>query len=406
MADGRVFVSGGSAVNNAATGVAYTSEIFDPATSSWSTGPTATRMRLYHSTSLLLPDATVITMGGGTPGPETNLNAEIYYPPYLFDGDGNPAARPTIAFATTAADPGTTLAIEIARRGVDRAGLVGQARLGHPLGRHGPALPRPALHRLRDHAAGDAAGERQPHAAGPLHDLRRSTPPACRRRRRSCGSTWPANRRRRRPRRRHRPRRRTTTTTTTTPTDHVDDVQTSTTTTTSTSTTTSTTLDHHDDAATTAAPACRQRRLRDQLGAERNHGRGDQPAGWTSPSGGIEVWRSVPGTPPGRAVEHRDRSGRTRQRSSRPWPPQAGRRYTLSFLQSPRPGVATSSNKFTVHWNGTNLGTVARNGKGLTTTSWQPTTFTVTGPERPDLVPRERHRQRRALIDDVRLVAN
>ena len=85
MADGRVFVSGGSAVNNAATGVAYTSEIFDPATNSWSTGATATRMRLYHSTSLLLPDATVITMGGGTPGPETNLNAEIYYPPYLFN---------------------------------------------------------------------------------------------------------------------------------------------------------------------------------------------------------------------------------------------------------------------------------------------------------------------------------
>jgi hypothetical protein len=73
MADGRVFVSGGSAVNNAATGVAYTSEIFDPGTNTWSTGPTATRMRLYHSTSLLLPDATVITMGGGTPGPETNL---------------------------------------------------------------------------------------------------------------------------------------------------------------------------------------------------------------------------------------------------------------------------------------------------------------------------------------------
>ena len=112
MADGRVLVSGGSAVNNAATGVAYTSEIFNPATSSWTTGPTATRMRLYHSTSLLLPDATVITMGGGTPGPETNLNAEIYYPPYLFNGDGTPAVRPTITTATAVTDPGMTLSIE------------------------------------------------------------------------------------------------------------------------------------------------------------------------------------------------------------------------------------------------------------------------------------------------------
>ena len=100
-------------MNNAATGVAYTSEIFDPATNSWSTGATATRMRLYHSTSLLLPDATVITMGGGTPGPETNLNAEIYYPPYLFDGDGTASrAADDHVRRRRVADPGTTLTIE------------------------------------------------------------------------------------------------------------------------------------------------------------------------------------------------------------------------------------------------------------------------------------------------------
>ena len=111
MADGRVLVSGGSAENNVANGVAYTTEIFNPANNSWSTGATATRMRLYHSTSLLLPDATVITMGGGTPGPETNLNAEIYYPPYLFNDDGTAATRPTITSATTVTDPGGTLSI-------------------------------------------------------------------------------------------------------------------------------------------------------------------------------------------------------------------------------------------------------------------------------------------------------
>ena len=50
--------------------------------------------RLYHSTSLLLPDGSVLTAGGGAPGPVTNLNAEIYYPPYLFkkDGSGQPAS--------------------------------------------------------------------------------------------------------------------------------------------------------------------------------------------------------------------------------------------------------------------------------------------------------------------------
>jgi hypothetical protein len=40
----------------------------------------------------------VLTGGGGAPGPVNELNAEIYYPPYLYlqDGSGNPAPRPTI----------------------------------------------------------------------------------------------------------------------------------------------------------------------------------------------------------------------------------------------------------------------------------------------------------------------
>ncbi len=45
--------------------------------------------RLYHGNALLLPDATVLVFGGGAPAPTGvagNLNAEIYYPPYLFSG--------------------------------------------------------------------------------------------------------------------------------------------------------------------------------------------------------------------------------------------------------------------------------------------------------------------------------
>jgi Kelch motif protein len=49
LADGRVLVSGGSAVNDDDIGVAYMPEIFDPATNTWSLGATATRMRLDHS---------------------------------------------------------------------------------------------------------------------------------------------------------------------------------------------------------------------------------------------------------------------------------------------------------------------------------------------------------------------
>lgn len=112
LPDGRVFLSGGSvADNDPVNGVAYTSELYDPATNTWSEAATAQRMRLYHSSALLLPDATVLTLGGGANGPQLNLNAEVYYPPYLFNTDGTPATRPIISTAPMTLAPGQAIAI-------------------------------------------------------------------------------------------------------------------------------------------------------------------------------------------------------------------------------------------------------------------------------------------------------
>lgn len=43
-----------------------------------------------------LPDATVLSMGGGAPGPADHLDGQIYKPAYLFDADGTLADRPVI----------------------------------------------------------------------------------------------------------------------------------------------------------------------------------------------------------------------------------------------------------------------------------------------------------------------
>lgn len=115
MADGKVLVTGGSAVGNQETSVAYAAETWDPTTGKWTLGASASKPRLYHSMALLLPNGTVLTGGGGAPGPQKQLNAEIYYPPYLYTAAGTNAVRPTLVTAPTLLTPkaGTTFAATV-----------------------------------------------------------------------------------------------------------------------------------------------------------------------------------------------------------------------------------------------------------------------------------------------------
>ena len=67
-----------------------------------SQGSAGSNARLYHSTALMLPDATVLIAGGGAPGPLVNLNAETHSPPYLFNSDAHTCIAPFIATAPEA----------------------------------------------------------------------------------------------------------------------------------------------------------------------------------------------------------------------------------------------------------------------------------------------------------------
>jgi hypothetical protein len=99
---GEVFANGGTKIGTqaGAANSVYQSEIWNPGTGQWRAGATAQRIRTYHSTALLMPSGAVLTAAGGVPGPEDNLNAEMYYPAYLFtrntDGSVGWASRPRI----------------------------------------------------------------------------------------------------------------------------------------------------------------------------------------------------------------------------------------------------------------------------------------------------------------------
>ena len=96
LADGRVVATGGSGQDNTLTDVNTSAEIWNPATGTWTVGPSGSRARMYHSGALLLPSGAVLITGGGAPGPLQNLHSEIYYPSYLYSGPGVFAARPTL----------------------------------------------------------------------------------------------------------------------------------------------------------------------------------------------------------------------------------------------------------------------------------------------------------------------
>jgi len=124
LPDGRVLATGGSAVYNELTGVNNSAEIWNPANGQWTVGASGSRARLYHSTALLLPDASVLVAGGGAPGPLVNLHAEIYYPPYLYDTSGNFAARPAIVTAPDTIYQGQAFSVGVGTATISRVTLV------------------------------------------------------------------------------------------------------------------------------------------------------------------------------------------------------------------------------------------------------------------------------------------
>ena len=121
---GEVLVTGGTSgtgFNDDRLGV-HSAELWNPATGVWTTLASNAVNRVYHSTSLLLPDGRILHTGSGDAGPDQR-NAELFSPPYLFRG-----ARPAItgsptrvgydaSFRITTPDAGSVTKVSLIRLG-------------------------------------------------------------------------------------------------------------------------------------------------------------------------------------------------------------------------------------------------------------------------------------------------
>jgi hypothetical protein len=96
LPSGKVLVSGGSANDENGGTASLEAELYDPDANSFSSASTMEFPRLYHSNTLLLPDATVMAVGGNPQRTVYEPHIEIYSPSYLFNADGSRARRPVI----------------------------------------------------------------------------------------------------------------------------------------------------------------------------------------------------------------------------------------------------------------------------------------------------------------------
>jgi galactose oxidase-like protein/glyoxal oxidase-like protein len=92
LADGKVLAVGGG-LDRLYGRPVLTPELFDPATRTWKDMAPQVAPRMYHATSLLLPDGRVLSAGQDRQTAYATA-VEIYSPPYLFKGP-----RPTIGSA-------------------------------------------------------------------------------------------------------------------------------------------------------------------------------------------------------------------------------------------------------------------------------------------------------------------
>jgi hypothetical protein len=117
LPDGRVLAVGGSVYDEDTSTASLNADLLGPDPNNpgkyvFSSAGANAYPRLYHSVTLLLPDATVWLAGGNPSRGSYVQQIEIYQPPYLFNSTGGLATRPSITGAPSSISYGNAFTVQ------------------------------------------------------------------------------------------------------------------------------------------------------------------------------------------------------------------------------------------------------------------------------------------------------
>ena len=143
LPDGGVLVTGGTegpGFNNVSPGQpVHVAELWDPVTNRWTQQAAEDVDRCYHSTSVLLPDARVLSAGGGefmegnqpNNPVNTHRDGQVFRPPYLFRGP-----RPAITSAPDVVEYGETFVVEVSGPDIGKVTWIRPGSVTHAFDEH------------------------------------------------------------------------------------------------------------------------------------------------------------------------------------------------------------------------------------------------------------------------------
>jgi PKD repeat protein len=147
LPNGEVVLVGGNTSGEKFSdlGTVFPVELWNPTTREFRLGASMSVPRNYHSVALLMVDGRVWSGGGGLCGCSADHpDHQIWSPPYLFNADGSPAARPQLYSVPGVVEAGSTIPVR-GSAGLEKFSLVKMSSETHSNNTDMRFVPAPAL---------------------------------------------------------------------------------------------------------------------------------------------------------------------------------------------------------------------------------------------------------------------